>query len=91
MCRDRLRSLNVRKYPDLNGWGDMYSRQHISIADMERYFMGEMREPDELSILKEHVLQCLACLDRMEAVMSITGGVPRLNSESRSGAKLSNS
>jgi hypothetical protein len=41
---------------------------HISVDDLQRYHLGHVHEPEELSKIEEHLLWCQQCLDRVEAV-----------------------
>jgi hypothetical protein len=41
---------------------------HISVDDLERFHLGRVQEPEELSKIEEHLLWCQQCLDRVEAV-----------------------
>ena len=38
--------------------------EHISDQDLERYYLGMIREEPELSAIEEHVLLCDGCRDR---------------------------
>ena len=40
---------------------------HISVEGLERYHFGKIAEPD-LTGIKEHLLWCQHCRDRLEAV-----------------------
>jgi hypothetical protein len=38
---------------------------HISDHDLERFYLGHVREENELATLEEHLLWCAACQVRM--------------------------
>lgn len=40
--------------------------EHISDHDLERYYLGMIREGPELAALEEHLLWCGECVDRAE-------------------------
>jgi hypothetical protein len=40
---------------------------HISDGDLERYYLGMVKDESELAPLEEHLLWCHECLDRAEA------------------------
>ena len=40
---------------------------HISDHDLERYYLGMVRDEAELAPLEEHLLACPACVERAEA------------------------
>ena len=40
---------------------------HISDHDLERYYLGMVKEEAELAPLEEHLLWCGGCIDRGEA------------------------
>jgi hypothetical protein len=41
--------------------------QHISDEDLERYYLGMVKEESELAPLEEHLLACPHCVARAEA------------------------
>jgi anti-sigma factor RsiW len=40
---------------------------HICDHDLERYYLGMVKDEAELASLEEHLLVCPACLERAEA------------------------
>ena len=40
---------------------------HIDDHDLERYYLGMVKDEAELAALEEHLLWCGACVDRAEA------------------------
>jgi anti-sigma factor RsiW len=44
----------------------MQLNNHISDHDLERYYLGMVREEAELAPLEEHLLACPACVARAE-------------------------
>jgi len=56
---------------------------HISDHDLERYYLGMVKEETELATLEEHLLGCAECVARAEAVQgyvdAIRAGIIRGN------------
>jgi hypothetical protein len=44
--------------------------KHISEHDLERYYLGMIKDEAELAPLEEHLLWCSKCIERAEAVDS---------------------
>jgi len=44
---------------------------HITDQDLERYYLGMIRDDTELAPLEEHLLACEACLDRVEETQEL--------------------
>ena len=40
---------------------------HISDHDLERYYLGMVKDEAELASLEEHLLVCPACVERAES------------------------
>jgi anti-sigma factor RsiW len=40
---------------------------HISDHDLERYYLGMVKDEAELASLEEHLLACPACVERAES------------------------
>jgi hypothetical protein len=40
--------------------------EHISDEDLERYYLGMVKDETELAPLEEHLLWCHGCIDRAE-------------------------
>jgi hypothetical protein len=45
-----------------------YSMNHLSVDDLERYYLGMVKDQGELASLEEHLLWCHYCVGRAEAV-----------------------
>ena len=45
--------------------------KHISPDDMERYLLGKVRGPYEVTMIDEHLIWCVECVDRMIAAERI--------------------
>jgi anti-sigma factor RsiW len=43
---------------------------HISDHDLERYYLGMVREEAELAPLEEHLLACPDCVERAEEIQN---------------------
>ena len=41
-------------------------QSHISDYDLERYYLGMIRDESELAQLEEHLLWCSHCIERAE-------------------------
>ena len=41
---------------------------HISDHDLERYYLGMVKDEAELASLEEHLLACPACVERAESL-----------------------
>jgi hypothetical protein len=41
--------------------------QHVSDEDLERYYLGMVKDESELTPLEEHLLACPQCVARAEA------------------------
>ena len=41
---------------------------HVSQTDLERYYLGMVKDEAELAELEEHFLVCSACVDRAEEI-----------------------
>jgi hypothetical protein len=52
----------ARYNPVLTAW------QHITDEDLERYYLGMIKDEAELAPLEEHLLACAACVERAEEV-----------------------
>ena len=46
---------------------DPLGRTHASDTDLERYYLGMVKDKVELAALEEHLLLCSVCVDRAEA------------------------
>lgn len=46
----------------------MESVNHISDHNLERYYLGMVKDEAELAPLEEHLLACPACVERVEAI-----------------------
>lgn len=46
---------------------DRLSKTHASDTDLERYYLGMVKDEVELAALEEHLLLCPACVFRAEA------------------------
>jgi anti-sigma factor RsiW len=44
----------------------MHDVNHISDHDLERYYLGMVKDAVELAVLEEHLLTCPACVERAE-------------------------
>jgi hypothetical protein len=44
----------------------MSSMEHISDDDLERYYLGMIKDEGELAPLEEHLLICPECVDRAD-------------------------
>jgi anti-sigma factor RsiW len=43
------------------------SENHLSDHDLERYYLGLIKDETELAQVEEHILCCPACVERAEA------------------------
>ena len=43
------------------------SEKHLSDHDLERYYLGLIKDEAELAKVEEHILCCSACVERAEA------------------------
>ena len=41
--------------------------EHISDHDLERYYLGMIKDESELAAVEEHLLWCQQCMDRSES------------------------
>jgi len=48
---------------------------HISDDDLERYYLGMVKEEAELASLEEHLLACPACVERAEAAQDYVDAI----------------
>jgi hypothetical protein len=49
--------------------------QHISDDDLERYYLGMIKDEAELAPLEEHLLWCHECVDRAEAAEAFVDAI----------------
>jgi len=40
--------------------------EHISDHDLERYYLGKVRDEEELAYIEEHLFWCVSCVERAE-------------------------
>jgi hypothetical protein len=48
---------------------------HISDHDLERYYLGMVKDEAELASLEEHLLACPACVERAESTQDYVGAL----------------
>jgi hypothetical protein len=65
----RLRVLRARRARVARVFAKVYAHlpRHIDDHDLERYYLGMVKDESELATLEEHLLWCCACVDRAEA------------------------
>ena len=48
---------------------------HVSDHDLERYYLGMVKDEAELASLEEHLLACPACVERAESTQDYVDAV----------------
>jgi len=66
----------------------MHFVNHISDHDLERHYLGMVKDEAELASLEEHLLACPACVERAESTRDYVDALRRPGYDSGTDGRL---